>query len=232
MFQFKQFTIRQDHTPMKVGTDGVLLGAWADTEKAHTILDVGCGTGIIALMSAQRNPHARIDAIEIEPNACRQAAENIQASPWKERIHVWPSALQTFSPPCLYDCIVCNPPFFINSTKAPDQGRTLARHSDTLPHAELLEHTSRLLAADGTLCVILPAGDAEVFLRQAVNSGLHAQHLTWVHPTPGKPPKRCLMRIGRKPTTAPTEEHLTIEISRHQYTEEYIRLTRAFYLYL
>ena len=99
MFQFKQFTIRQDRTPMKVGTDGVLLGAWAATEKALTILDAGTGTGVIALMSAQRNPLARIDAIEIEPDACRQAIENIRASRWKERIQVWESALQTFSLP-------------------------------------------------------------------------------------------------------------------------------------
>lgn len=232
MFQFKQFTIRQDRTPMKVGTDGVLLGAWAATEKALTILDAGTGTGVIALMSAQRNPLARIDAIEIEPDACRQAIENIRASRWKERIQVWESALQTFSPPHLYDCIVCNPPFFINSTKTPDRGRTLARHTDSLPHEELLEHASRLLAPAGNLCVILPAENEELFLRQAGNAGLYAQHITRVHPIPGKPPKRCLLRLGRKSVDTPTEDHLTIELSRHQYSEEYIRLTHEFYLYL
>ena len=121
---------------MKVGTDGVLLGAWAELEEAASILDIGTGTGLIALMAAQRNAQARIDALEIEPAACREAAHNIRISPWAERIRLYPQALQAFFPAIGYDCILCNPPFFVHSTPAPDNGRSLARHTGTLPHTD------------------------------------------------------------------------------------------------
>ena len=121
---------------MKVGTDGVLLGAWAELEEAASILDIGTGTGLIALMAAQRNAQARIDALEIEPAACREAAYNIRISPWAERIRLYPQALQAFFPAIGYDCILCNPPFFVHSTPAPDNGRSLARHTGTLPHTD------------------------------------------------------------------------------------------------
>ena len=121
---------------MKVGTDGVLLGAWAELEEAASILDIGTGTGLIALMAAQRNAQARIDALEIEPAACQEAAHNIRISPWAERIRLYPQALQAFFPAIGYDCILCNPPFFVHSTPAPDNGRSLARHTGTLPHTD------------------------------------------------------------------------------------------------
>ena len=134
---------------MKVGTDGVLLGAWAELEEAASILDIGTGTGLIALMAAQRNAQARIDALEIEPAACREAAYNIRISPWAERIRLYPQALQAFFPAIGYDCILCNPPFFVHSTPAPDNGRSLARHTGTLPHTELIVHAERLLTPHG-----------------------------------------------------------------------------------
>lgn len=229
MFRFKQFAIQQDRTPMKVGTDGVLLGAWAELEHSTHILDIGTGTGLIALMAAQRNPVAFIDALEIEPNACEQARENIGASPWAERITVIPTALQDYTSPSIYDCILCNPPFFNSSTKTPDQGRTLARHDDTLPHPVLIEHTSRLLTPEGIFCLILPVKEALEAILYARQHRLFPQRITQVLPNPGKPPKRLLIQFARHETETQTDE-LVIEFSRHQYTPEYIRLTRAFYL--
>lgn len=125
-FQFKQFTIRQERCAMKVGTDGVLLGAWTDVTHARRLLDIGTGTGLIAIMAAQRNPELIIDAIEIDPAAFEQARENANSTSWRERIHLFQGEVQAFAPPHKYDIIVCNPPFFINSTKNPELNRTLA----------------------------------------------------------------------------------------------------------
>ncbi|MEG2277250.1 MAG: methyltransferase [Odoribacter sp.] len=230
MFQFKQFTIQQDRTPMKVGTDGVLLGAWADLEKADRLLDVGTGTGLIALMSAQRNPTVVVDALEIESNACRQAQENIQESEWAQRIQVIPVALQAYFPAYQYDCIVCNPPFFINSTKPPDNGRTLARHCDTLSHQELVEHAARLLKPTGCFCVILPPSEADQMIRLANKYELFPEHITYVLPNPDKSPKRYLIKFVFG-SVSTLKDELVVELNRHQYSEEYIRLTRAFYLH-
>lgn len=229
MFRFKQFTIHQDRCAMKVGTDGVLLGAWAMLEQAERILDIGTGLGLIALMAAQRNPSAQIDAIEIEPQAYMQAQENVSASPWPGRIRLHRVALQEFEAPYPFDCIVCNPPFFVNSTKTPDENRTLARHSDTLPHTELAGHAARLLAPGGNFCVILPVNEANEFIRYAQGSQLYPTRVTRILPTPEKTPKRKLIQFTKwqKPCN---ENDLIIELSRHQYSEEYIRLTRSFYL--
>lgn len=229
MFQFKQFTIHQDRTPMKVGTDGVLLGAWAELEHAENILDIGTGTGLIALMSAQRNSSARIDAIEIERDACMQARENVAASPWSDRIEIIQSALQDFKPEKRYDSIVCNPPFFINSTLTPDNGRTLARHCNSLPHTDLIDHAVQLLTPGGTFNVILPVNEAKELIAYAQMHQLYPRHITRVHPTPTKPPKRYLILFSTDTATA-TEDDLVIELSRHQYSQEYIGLTREFYL--
>lgn len=229
MFQFKQFTIHQDRTPMKVGTDGVLLGAWAELEYAEHILDIGTGTGLIALMSAQRNSSARIDAIEIEPDACLQARENVSASRWADRIEVVQSALQDFKPAKTYDSIVCNPPFFINSTPTPDSGRTLARHCSSLPHTELIVHVARLLSPGGTFSVILPVNEAKELIAYAQLHQLYPRRITRVHPTPTKAPKRYLIQFSTDPA-AIIEDELVIELSRHQYSKEYIGLTRDFYL--
>lgn len=230
MFQFKQFAIRQDRTPMKVGTDGVLLGAWADLENAGTILDIGTGTGLIALMAAQRNPMARIDAIEIESNAFEQAQENVTASPWNGRIRVIQTSLQNYYPGITYDSIVCNPPFFVNSTKNPNQGRTLARHSDTLSHTELISHAMRLLTPDGSLCVILPTTEAIELIHIASQAKLYPFRMTRVLPNPDKAPKRYLIQFKTTQENS-IEDELVVELSRHQYSEAYVEMTKAFYLF-
>lgn len=230
IFQFKQFAIRQDRTPMKVGTDGVLLGAWANLENADSVLDIGTGTGLIALMAAQRNSSARIDALEIEPDAYRQACENIGNSPWPQRINVIQTALQDYDPGLLYDSIVCNPPFFTDSTKAPDKGRSLARHCDTLPHTELVENIARLLKPDGNFCVILPVGEALDLMAYAFPFQLYPERITQVIPNPGKPPKRYLIKFISTPVSTCKDE-IIVELSRHEYSEEYQKLTRDFYLH-
>lgn len=231
MFQFKQFTIHQERTAMKVGTDGVLLGAWAEPEKASSILDIGAGTGLLALMAAQRNPQARVDAVEIEPEAAEQARENIAASPWNERIRVYNTSIFNFTPDEPYDCILCNPPFFIHSTKNPDNTRTLARHTDTLSHDMLAKATGKLLAPDGCFYIILPPEEARFFIKHAESCQLYPARITHVLPNPGKAVKRYLMKFTRTILPAQTDE-LVVERSRHEYSAEYIRLTRDFYLNL
>ena len=211
---------------MKVGTDGVLLGAWAELEEAASILDIGTGTGLIA---AQRNAQARIDALEIEPAACQEAAHNIRISPWAERIRLYPQALQAFFPAIGYDCILCNPPFFVHSTPAPDNGRSLARHTGTLPHTELIVHAERLLTPHGKFQVILPVEEACQLIAYARRYHLFPRKITRVHPNPGKAPKRLLIQLTRQ-ALPPVETDLIVELSRHHYSEEYIALTREFYL--
>lgn len=228
-FQFKQFLIRQEETAMKVGTDGVLLGAWAEVESASSILDIGTGTGLIALMSAQRNPHAFIEAVEIDESAYRQACENVANSPWKERIRLIHLSIFDFQPGHLFDCILCNPPFFKSSTPAPQKNRTLARHCYDFSHQELLHVCSRLLTGTGRCHLILPVLEAEQLLFEAPACHLFCQKITKVRPTPQKAAKRYLLTFGK--TESPVQyEELIIEYARHQYSPEYRKLTSDFYL--
>lgn len=230
-FRFKQFTIQQDCTAMKVGTDGVLLGAWSNVKNDSTILDIGTGTGLIALMAAQRTIGAKIDAIEIDESACMQANENVKQSPWKERIAVIQCAVQDFHPDRLYDTILCNPPFFINSTKTPDSSRTIARHCDTLSHSALLKSAIRLLTANGSLQVILPTEEAIAFMQEAEKSNLYTSRLTRVLPNPNKPTKRYLLEFSRILSNL-IEDEIIIEWEHHKYCDRYIHLTKEFYLNL
>ena len=230
-FQFKQFTIRQEKCAMKVGTDGVLLGAWADVTQARRLLDIGTGTGLIAIMAAQRNPELIIDAIEIDPAAFEQAQENANNTPWRERIHIFQGKVQTFAPAYKYDTIVCNPPFFINSTKNPAHNRTLARHCETLSHEDILQVSDHLLLPEGKLCVILPVNEAKQFLELAQNKKWFLNKLTTVYPTPDKAPKRQLIELS-KIKKHPVENSITLEIERHVLHESYANLTKDFYLKL
>ena len=235
MFQFKQFTIHQDRTAMKVGTDGVLLGAWAPIHSnASHILDIGTGTGLIALMLAQRYPSLNITAIDIDKNSIEQAAENIQNSPFARYINTQHTSLQDYIPNEKFNAIVCNPPYFVASLKCPDTSRTQARHTDSLSFDDLLLHSSRLLNPDGSLSVILPVNEGNQLIELAPKYGFSLTQLVHVHPTPTSTPKRLLIHFVKKITDdrqqSTNESHLTIEIARHQYTPEYITLTRDFYL--
>ena len=231
-FQFKQFTIRHDKCAMKVGTDGVLLGAWAGIESCNRILDIGTGTGLIAMMLAQRSK-AVIDAIDIDAEACLQAQENAESSPFAERIKIRHSALSDFAQTDtgLYDLIVSNPPYFVDSLKCPDQKRNTARHTDTLTLEDLLQDSRKLLAPQGRIALILPYDLKERLADCIRTQNLFLSKETSVIPVPGAEPKRLLAELTAEPPASPTfSDRLTIEIARHRYTDEYINLTKDFYL--
>ena len=231
-FQFKQFTIRHDKCAMKVGTDGVLLGAWTGIESCNRILDIGTGTGLIAMMLAQRSK-AVIDAIDIDAEACLQAQENAESSPFAERIKIRHSALSDFAQTDtgLYDLIVSNPPYFVDSLKCPDQKRNTARHTDTLTLEDLLQASRKLLAPQGRIALILPYDQKERLTDCIRTQNLFLSKETSVIPVPGAEPKRLLAELTAEPPVFPTfSSQLTIEIARHQYTDEYVSLTKDFYL--
>jgi tRNA1Val (adenine37-N6)-methyltransferase len=228
-FQFKHFSIQQENTAMKVGTDGVLLGAWS-TIKAGKVLDIGSGTGLIAIMLAQRNNKLVIDAVELENNAYQEAVENISNCNWSDRITIHHTAIQNYPPTKKYDIIVSNPPFFIDSTKAPKTERNAARHTDSLSFEDLITSVTQLLKSEGIFSMILPLVEAEFFIDLARQKKLYLTKKCIVKPNPIKPAKRVLMEFSFHQKEI-LEEELTIETeTRHQYTKEYISLTKEFYL--
>jgi len=228
-FRFKQFTIHQEKTAMKVGTDGVLLGAWADLKDNHFILDIGTGTGLLALMVAQRQEAAEIDAVEINKDAYEQAVQNVNFSSWSSRIRLYPVSLFDFHPGHSYDHILCNPPFFQQSTPAPDPNRTIARHCKELEHTDLLSFAHRFLTPKGKLSLVLPVKEAEELIGKAVNYNLFLTRLLQVYPTPSKAAKRYLMEFSIQNTPLQNSQ-LIVEYERHHYSKEYQELTRDFYL--
>jgi len=229
-FQFKQFKINQDRCAMKVGTDGVLLGVWTDVSGVRSILDVGTGTGLIALMLAQRSP-AAILGIEIDVDAAAQAVENVQNSPWRERIKIETVSLQTFTKNTDYrfDLIVSNPPYFNKSLKNPDAQRSVARHTDSLSQQDLIVAVDALLSDSGRLAVILPTVEGLEFILQAEMSGLYCSKKTKVIPRIGAAEKRLLLEFSRA-KSACREDSLLIEIERHCYSERFRELTEGYYL--
>lgn len=232
-FRFKQFTVYQDQCAMKVGIDGVLLGSWVKTEYSKRILDIGSGTGLIALMIAQRSD-SFIDAIDIDEKAVFQAKENVSNSPWSNRISVQKISLQDFvkKKPEPYDLIVSNPPYFNNSTKAPTDNRTLARHTDSLSHEELIENAILLLKPTGRICIILPVVESLHCISYALNKGLFCSKHCSVYPTPGSRIKRVLIEFSQQNTERITTE-LTIENGiRHQYSPQFIEMAKEYYLKL
>ena len=228
-FAFKQFTIHHDRCAMKVGTDGVLLGAWVNLSNSHRILDIGTGTGLIALMMAQRCNASNIPAIDIDTEAVSQANENIQASPWKDRVIAIQQDIRSFHPNKSFDTINSNPPYFINSLKSSDTQRNTARHTDTLSAEDLIRKTADLLTEDGYFSIILPTEQIEELIQISERVGLYPSRRTHVITRPGLMPKRTLMEFCKRETSFPTNQ-LVIELDRHVYSEEYIALTRDFYL--
>ena len=219
MFQFKQFTIEQELCAMKVGTDGVLLGAWA--KGGPRILDIGTGTGIIALMMAQRYPEAQVTAIDIDDGAVRQAEQNVSQSPFLGRISVLQQAVQEHLGE--YESIVSNPPFFIDSLQAPDEQRNMARHTATLSYAELMKAAYRLLADNGEFSVVIPFDYRRRMEDEAVFVGFFPSRVCGVKTTERKPAKRYLLAFRKHPCPC-QKEQLTIG------SEDYQALTSAFYL--
>lgn len=229
-FQFKQFTVWHDQCAMKVGTDGVLLGAWASVGGAHRILDIGTGTGLVALMLAQRSlPDARIVALEIDEAAAGQARGNVARSPWQERIEVVQADFKKYRSLDKFDVIVSNPPYFVDSLACPDRQRASARHNDLLTYDDLLEGVSKLLADDGLFTVVIPSDVADRVKEIASAKKLYASRQLQVITKSGGVPKRTLITFSFSVQECVVEELLT-ELARHQYSEEYIALTREYYL--
>lgn len=232
-FQFKQFSLEQDRCAMKVGTDGVLLGAWTPIENNPiSILDIGAGTGIIALMLAQRTNAEQIDALEIDEEAHEQAVDNFENSPWSDRLFCFHAGLDEFveEPEDEYDIIVSNPPFYSEDYKTECDQRDLARFQDAMPFEDLIEAADLLLSENGIFSVIIPFKEEEKFLALANEYELYPIKITRVKGTPTTEIKRSLLAFSRNEiATVPTDE-LIIELARHVYTPEYIELTKDFYL--
>ena len=232
-FQFKQFSLEQDRTAMKIGTDGVLLGAWTPVEKnIFSILDIGTGTGIIALMLAQRSSASQIDALEIDENAFEQATDNFENSPWNDRLFCFHAALDEFvqEPEDEYDLIVSNPPFYSEDYKSSNDQRDLARFQDAMPFEDLVEAAALLLSENGIFSVIIPFKEEENFLALAKEHKLFPLKITRVKGTPTTETKRSLLAFSRNENRTLRVDELIIETARHIYTPEYTALTKDFYL--
>ena len=234
---------------MKVGTDGVLLGAWCplpltatpsplhpthDNDTPYTVLDIGTGSGLIALMLAQRLlptiPRLTIDAIDMDADAVSQANYNFEQSPWAKHLHAHQTSLQDWQSKTKYNLIVSNPPYFQASLKNPDNQRATARHTDTLSYRELIANSARLLHTNGTLALVLPIESKDEILALAQENGLYPTHTTHVHSKPGKPAKRLLIALSAHRLIASSPTTFYIESENAPRSEEYKRLTETFYL--
>ncbi|HMI07441.1 MAG TPA: methyltransferase [Flavobacterium sp.] len=242
-FQFKQFSVTQDKSAMKVGTDGVLLGAWAPiSENTFSILDIGTGTGIIALMLAQRSAAGhpnlqgelaqQIDALEIDEHAYEESVENFENSPWSDRLFCYHAGLDEFmeEPEDEYDLIVSNPPFHTEDYFSGDEKRDRARFTESLPFEDLVEAADLLLSEHGVFAVIIPFSAEEKFVALANDFELYPMKITRVKGKANTEIKRSLLAFSRNKTENFPIDELIIEIERHNYTPEYIALTKDFYL--
>lgn len=231
-FNFKQFSVNQDRCAMKIGTDGVLLGAWTPLiNNPYNVLDIGAGTGILSLMLAQRSNAEQIDAIEIDEDAYEQCVENFETSPWGDKLFCFHAGLDEFvdEPEDEYDLIISNPPFYTDDYKSDNSSRDLARFEDALPFEELIEAAALLLSDNGIFSVIIPYKEEERFVSMCKELDLFPLKITRVKGTPTSEIKRSLLAFCRMEQT-PLIDELVIEISRHNYTPEYIELTKEFYL--
>ncbi|MFN3639376.1 MAG: tRNA1(Val) (adenine(37)-N6)-methyltransferase [Flavobacterium sp.] len=232
MFKFKQFTIHQDRCAMKVGTDGVVLGAWIPLDNDPIrILDIGAGTGLLALMLAQRSEAMEIDAVEIDEDAFEQCVENFEASPWGDRLFCYHADIRELAddPEEPYDLIVSNPPFFSEDTLPDNPSRALARNNELLPFEVVLESVSVLLAEEGHFAVILPFKEEDRFIELAHQYHLFPKKMTRVKGTPSSDIKRSLMFFSKHPSECSFDE-LILEVDRHVYTEEFKKIVEDFYL--
>lgn len=234
-FRFKQFTVWHDRCAMKVGTDGVLLGAWAGHGRPAEILDIGTGSGLIALMLAQRFPEANITGIDCDADAIRQARENFRNSPWSRRLRPVHASLQEFcrtEKGSRFDLIVSNPPFYDTTLENTDQRRNTARHTGNLSHEELLLLSAGLLTDSGGFSLIIPSGSENSIMRLADRSRLFPERLTRVLPKPGSRTGRALISFSRHAVPeGPETGNIVLQNPDGSKSEDYIRLTSGFYLY-
>jgi len=233
-FKFKQFSINQDKCAMKIGTDGVLLGAWATiTHNPFSILDIGSGTGVIPLMLAQRSAAETIEAIEIDDNAYEQCVDNFENSDWSDRLFCYHASLQEFAEEIddTYDLIVCNPPFYSEDYKTSNASRDMARFQDAMPFEHLAVCASKLLSKNGKFVVIIPFKEENRFIDLASKTGLNINTILRVQGNSNSEIKRSLLEFSFIKSEIQTND-LIIEKERHQYTAKYIELTKDFYLNL
>lgn len=231
-FKFKEFTIEQDQCAMKIGTDGVLLGAWASLGNTPlSILDIGAGTGLIALQLAQRSQTETIDAIEFDGDAYEQCVENFEASPWADRLFCYHASLDEFVTEIdeRYDLVVSNPPFYTAQFSSGDKARDTARQNLALPFNELVKGVKQLLSTNGSFATIIPFKEEQGFVALASKNDLYLNRMTRVRGNRTAPIKRSLLQFSFKETTV-VENELLIEFARHEYTQDYIELTAPFYL--
>lgn len=230
-FKFKRFSICDDQSALKLGTDAVLLGAWTNIKKADSILDIGTGCGIIALMLAQRSD-GTIDAIDIHQPSVEQAKGNFENSPWSNQLNSIHSSIQDYSKSSekKYDQIVCNPPFFENDLKSPKELNNLSKHNDQLPYDELILALNSLLKPCGKFSMILPLSNSVQFEYRAKFKKLHCRRETIVFPKQDKKPNRILLEFGKEKIAEKESSQLTIRNIDGSYTQEYIELTKDFYL--
>ncbi|MBA4144975.1 MAG: hypothetical protein C0523_04370 [Cytophaga sp.] len=229
-FQFKQFSLRDDQCAMKIGTDGVLLGAWVNVDHAKTVLDIGAGSGLIALMIAQRSKVAeQIMAVELGKEDAQQATENALASPWPSRIQVHQSRIQDFRSDHSFHLIVSNPPFFNNSLLPPSGKRKAARHTESLSYQDLLASAERLITTGGIFAVVLPAREGALFISMAQFHGFYPSRQCAVYTRASKPQERWLLEFSRQPSPAHIEK-LILFTEGNERSPEYEKLTELFYL--
>jgi tRNA1Val (adenine37-N6)-methyltransferase len=232
-FRFKQFAIHQDRCAMKIGTDGVLLGAWADVEGAQYALDIGTGSGVIAIMLGQRAPQMLVHGVEIDATAYEQAADNMRAAPWASRMQVFHAAIQDYAAaPSVenYDLIVSNPPFFTGGVFSYNQARNSVRHTVKLPHSDLLGAVRSLLSDQGRFCLVLPYIEGLRFQELASSYHLYCTRVTEVHSKAGKPIERLLMQFEKRQKDTQIDKLVILIGDNNEWTEEYRRLTGEFYL--
>ena len=233
MFKFKQFAINQDRCAMKIGTDAVLLGAWCPIDNnPKSILDIGAGTGILALMLAQRTNADQIDALEIDEEAYEQCVENFEASAWADKLFCYHAGLDEFvdEPEDEYDLIISNPPFYSEDFKTENEQRDLARFQDAMPFEDLIEAADLLLSENGTFAVVIPYKEEERFIDLCAEYELYPVKATRVKGSHKTPIIRSLLAFKRYELSVLTADELVVEINRHEYTDDYINLTQDFYL--
>lgn len=230
MFRFKHFNIEDEQCAMKVGTDGVLLGAWASVEDDALVLDVGTGTGIIALMVAQRNPNAKVVALDIAPDAVAQARYNIERSKWTNRVECICTDVSEYKSDTKFDHIISNPPYFTEATHSPNRERDMARSVSSMPFEKLVESAERLLRRGGKLSVIMPTESASLFRRVAFER-LWLRRICSVRTLENDAPKRVLMEFELCDTPLmPRAEELIVQCCSGEYSADYRALTKDFYL--
>ena len=230
-FTFKQFEVQQDRCAMKVGTDGTLLGAWAEMGRPDgRLLDIGTGTGLMALMMAQRYPEARVTAIDIDEMAVSQAKENVMRSPFADRIEVLLADVNTFEPTEMFDSIVCNPPFFNNALVCPDNQRTQARHTTSLSYQQLMAAAWRLLRDEGRFSLIIPNDFFQQLESEAHLAGFFLTRVFGVRTVEGKPIKRYLTELRKHPCNELVKKDVLIEEKPGVRSAWYQELTKDFYI--